>query len=205
MEIYEGYYLWHDANFYQSPNHRNDPKTAITYYERVRSEYGLKFSLLTHNLGVAYQRVGNLDKALQMHHKTIQIDPSYDKGILNYAHVLSLQNRISESIQTYSSIVKRNPVYAPYIWKSGVALYERGEIDAAIQFFRLIVKTDPKNEQNYFILGVLFQTQGKIEDAISAYRQALSINPEHANARTALEGLLTNPEMRAPRLDFQPQ
>ena len=205
MEIYEGYYLWHDANFYQSPNHRNDPKTAITYYERVRSEYGLKFSLLTNNLGVAYQQAGDLDKALQMHRETIQIDPGYDKGILNYAHVLFLQNRISESIQTYSSIVKRNPVYAPYIWKSGVALYERGDIDAAIQFFRLIVKTDPKNEQNYFILGVLFQTQGKIEDAISAYRQALSINPEHANARTVLEGLLTNPEMRAPRLDFQPQ
>lgn len=107
MEIYEGYYLWHDANFYD--HHKNDPKTAITYYERVLSEYDLKFSLLTNNLGIAYQRVGDLDKALQMHHETIQIDPSYDKGILNYAYVLSLQNRISESIRAYSSVVKKNP------------------------------------------------------------------------------------------------
>ena len=205
MEIYEGYYLWHDANFYRSSKHKNDPKTAIIYYERVLSEYGLKFSLLTNNLGVAYQRTGNLDKALQMHRETIQIDPGYDKGIANYAYVLSLQNRISESIQTYSSVVKKNPVYVPYIWKSGVALYERGDIDAAIQFFRLIVKTDPKDEQNYFILGVLFQTQGKIEDAISAYKQALSINPAHANTRTVLEGILENPEMRAPELEFQSQ
>jgi len=83
MAIYEGYYLWHDANFYRSSNHKNDPKTAITYYERVLSEYGLKFSLLTTNLGVAYQRTGNLDKALQMHRETIQIDPDYDKGIAN--------------------------------------------------------------------------------------------------------------------------
>ena len=205
MEIYEGYYLWHDANFYRSSKHKNDPKTAIIYYERVLSEYGLKFSLLTNNLGVAYQRTGNLDKALQMHRETIQIDPGYDKGIANYAYVLSLQNRISESIQTYSSAVKKNPVYIPYIWKSGVALYERGDIDAAIQFFRLIVKTDPKDEQNYFILGVLFQTQGKIEDAISAYKQALSINPKHATTRTVLAGLLANPEMRAPELTFQSQ
>ena len=203
MEIYEGYYLWHDANFYD--RHKNDPDTAITYYERVLSEYELKFSLLTNNLGVAYQRVGNLDKALQMHHETIQMDPGYDKGILNYAYVLSLQNRISESVRAYSSVIKKNPVYVPYIWKSGVALYERGDIDAAIQFFRLAIKTDPKNEQNYFILGVLFQTQGKIEDAISAYEKALSINPEHANARTVLEGLLANPEMHAPKLEFQSQ
>ena len=203
MEIYEGYYLWHDANFYD--NHKNDPETAITYYERVLSEYELKFSLLTNNLGVAYQRVGDLDKALQMHHETIQIDPSYDKGILNYAYVLSLQNRISESVRAYSSVVKRDPVYVPYIWKSGIALYERGDIDAAIQFFRLAVKTDPKDEQNYFILGVLFQTEGKIEDAISAYKQALSINPEHANTKTILEELLANPEMSAPKLAFQPQ
>lgn len=203
MEIYEGYYLWHDANFYD--RHKNDPDTAITYYERVLSEYELKFSLLTNNLGVAYQRVGNLDKALQMHHETIQMDPGYDKGILNYAYVLSLQNRISESVRAYSSVIKKNPVYVLYIWKSGVALYERGDIDAAIQFFRLAIKTDPKNEQNYFILGVLFQTQGKIEDAISAYEKALSINPEHANARTVLEGLLANPEMSAPELAFQPQ
>ena len=205
MEIYEGYYLWHDANFYRSSKHKNDPETAITYYERVLSEYGLKFSLLTNNLGVAYQRVGNLDKALQMHHETIQMDPGYDKGIVNFAHVLSLQNRISESIQIFSFLIKRNPVYVRYVLEIGGKLYERGNIDAAIQFFRLAIKTDPKNEQNYFILGVLFQTQGKIEDAISAYEKALSINPEHANARTVLEGLLANPEMHAPELAFQPQ
>ena len=205
MEIYEGYYLWHDANFHQSPNHKNDPDTAIIYYERVLSEYKLKFSLLTNNLGMAYQRVGDLDKALQMHRETIQMDPGYDKGILNYAYVLSLQNRISESIQTYSSVVKRNPAYVSYIWKSGVALYERDDIDAAIQFFRLIVKTNSKNEQNYFILGVLFQTQGKIEDAISAYEKALSINPEHAHTKTILEKVLANPEMIAPELEFQSQ
>ena len=129
MEIYEGYYLWHDANFYESPHHRNDPKTAITYYERVLSEYELKFSLLTNNLGVAYQRVGNLDKALQMHHKTIQIDPSYDKGILNYAHVLSLQNRISESIQTYSVYSKKKSSHmSPYIWKSGESRFMNAAI-----------------------------------------------------------------------------
>lgn len=205
MEIYEGYYLWHDANFYRSSKHKNDPETAIIYYERVLSEYGLKFSLLTNNLGVAYQRVGNLDKALQMHRETIQIDPGYDKGIVNFAYVLSLQNRISESIQIFSFLVKRNPVYVSYIFEIGVALYERGDIDAAIQFIRLAIKTEPKNEQNYFVLGVLFQKQGKIEDAISAYKQALSINPEHANTRTVLERLLANPEMSVPKLEFQSQ
>ena len=205
MEIYEGYYLWHDANFYRSSKHKNDPKTAIIYYERVLSEYGLKFSLLTNNLGVAYQRTGNLDKALQMHKETIQIDPGYDKGIVNYAYVLSLQNRISESFQIFSFLVKRNPVYVRYVLEIGGKLYERGDIDAAIQFLRLAIKTDPKDEQNYFILGVLFQTQGKIEDAISAYKQALSINPEHASTRTVLAELLVNPKMHAPELTFQPQ
>ena len=205
MEIYEGYYLWHDANFYQSSNHRNDPKTAIIYYERVRSEYGLKFSLLTNNLGISYQQTGNLDKALQMYYETIQIDPGYNKGFINYANALFLKHRFSESVQVFSVVAKRNRAYVSYIKKRGIALYERGEIDAAIQFFRLIVKTDPKSEQNHFILGVLFQTQGKIEDAISAYRQALSINPEHANAKAVLERLLANPEMRAPKLEFQSQ
>lgn len=205
MEIYEGYYLWHDANFYRSSKHKNDPETAITYYERVLSEYGLKFSLLTNNLGIAYQRAGDLDKALQMYRETIQIDPGYDKGILNYACVLSLQNRISESIQIFSSVVKRKPVYVNYVLDIGGKLYERGDIDAAIQLLRLAIKTEPKNEQNYFILGVLFQTQGKIEAAISAYEQALSINPEYATARTVLAELLANPEMSAPELGFQPQ
>lgn len=205
MEIYEGYYLWHDANFYQSPNHRNDPDTAIIYYERVRSEYGLKFSLLTNNLGISYQQVGDLDKALQMYYETIQIDPDYNKGLINYANALFLKKRFSESVQVFSVVAKRNPAYVRYIKKLGIGLYEHGDIDAAIQFFRLIVKTDPKDEQNYFILGVLFQTQGKIEDAISAYKQALSINPEHANTRTVLERLLANPEMRAPKLEFESQ
>ena len=205
MEIYEGYYLWHDANFYQSPNHRNDPDTAIIYYERVRSEYGLKFSLLTNNLGISYQQVGDLDKALQMYYETIQIDPNYNKGFINYANALFLKKRFSESVQVFSVVAKRNPAYVRYIKKLGIGLYERGDIDAAIQFFRLIVKTDPKSEQSYFILGVLFQTQGKIEDAISAYKQALSINPEHANTRTVLERLLANPEMRAPKLEFESQ
>ena len=205
MEIYEGYYLWHDANFYQSPNHRNDPKTAITYYERVRSEYGLKFSLLTHNLGISYQQTGNLDKALQMYYETIKIDPNYNKGFINYANALFLKHRFSESVQVFSVVAKRNPAYVSYIKELGIALYERGDIDAAIQFFRLIVKTDSKNEQNYFILGVLFQIQGKIEDAISAYKQALSINPEQANTKAVLERLLANPEMRAPKLEFQSQ
>ncbi|MCY3870428.1 MAG: tetratricopeptide repeat protein [Gemmatimonadetes bacterium] len=205
MEIYEGYYLWHDANFYQSPNHKKDPKTSIKYYERVLSEYKLKFSLLTNNLGVSYQQVGDLDKALQMYYETIQIDPDYNKGILNYANALFLKHRFSESVQVFSVVAKRNPAHVHHIKKLGIFLYQRGEINAAIQFFRLIVKTDPKNEQNYFILGVLFHTKGKIEDAISAYKQALSINPEHANTRTILESLLANPEMSAPELEFQSQ
>ena len=140
-----------------------------------------------------------------MYYETIQIDPNYNKGFINYANALFLKKRFSESVQVFSVVAKRNPAYVRYIKKLGIGLYERGDIDAAIQFFRLIVKTDPKSEQSYFILGVLFQTQGKIEDAISAYKQALSINPEHANTRTVLERLLANPEMRAPKLEFESQ
>ncbi len=206
MKIYEGHYLLQAANFHESSKHKNDPETAITYYERILSEYDIKNALLTNNLGIAYVKVGYLDKALQMFQETIRMWPENDKGFLNYGHVLYLQNRFSESVQVFSVVAKRNPAYVSYIKKVGIELYERGDIDAAIQFFRLIVKTDSKNEQNYFILGVLFQTQGKIEDAISAYRQALSINPEYANAKTVLERLLANPEMRgAPKLKFQPQ
>ena len=178
MEIYEGYYLWHDANFYRSSKHKNDPETAITYYERVLSEYGLKFSLLTNNLGVAYQRVGNLDKALQMHNETIQMDPSYDKGIVNFAYVLLLQNRISESVQVYSFLVKRKPVYVSDIFKIGVVLYKRGDIDAAIQFFRLAVKTNPVYVSDIFKIGIALYKRGDTDAAIQFFRLAVKTNPK---------------------------
>ena len=204
MEIYEGHYLLQAANFYEHSKHKNDPETAIIYYERVRSEYDIKNALLTNNLGVSYLRVGNLDKALQMFQETIRIWPENDKGFLNYAHVLYLQNRISESVQAFSVVAEKNPVHVRHIKKLGIELYQRDNINSAIQFFRLAVKIEPKNEQNYFILGVLLHTQGKIEDAISAYKQTLSINPEYANTKI-IERFLANPEMSAPELTFQSQ
>ena len=205
MEIYEGHYLLQAANFYGNPKHKNDPETAIIYYERVLSEYDIKNALLTNNLGLSHFRVGNLDEALQMFQETIRIWPKNDKVFLNYAHVLYHQNRISESVQAFSVVAKKNPVHIHIIKKLGIELYERNNIDSAIQFFRLVVKIDPKNEENYFILGVLLQTEGKTEDAISAYKQTLSINPEYANAKSVLERLLANPEMRAPKLEFGSQ
>ncbi|MFQ5432402.1 MAG: tetratricopeptide repeat protein [Nitrospinota bacterium] len=167
---------------YQVPVWKNN----ISLYE-----HALKinpFSATAHiNIGMAYEKIGRMDKAAYHYKKSIRFRPNYFKAHNNLGVVLKTQGKLDEAADQYIIALKIKPEIAEIYGNLGVVLALQGKTDEAITQFEKALKIKPSLAPTHYMFGLLLARQGLLEEAATHYSQALKLNPGLHDAKRQLQ------------------
>jgi len=147
-------------------------------------------NLVHFDLGLVYQKLNQIKKAIFHFRKAVKIQPADFEANNNLGNLLLCQNKIKEAIPVFARAVKTNPGFAEGFYNLGVALQMNNQLNPAIINYRksLSLKADNLNALNN--LAVALNKTGKTDESIQAFEKALAVNPKTSLALTNLGALL---------------
>ncbi|MFQ5561351.1 MAG: tetratricopeptide repeat protein, partial [Nitrospinota bacterium] len=136
------------------------------------------------NLGIAYEKIGAIDKAIMYHLRAYELHPENPEVNLNLGNDFSQKGDLMQAIMYYEKALHLLPAY-PEAWNNlGLTFEKKGDFDRAIESYTKAIKLNPRLVGPYINTGNILLRQNKTEQAIVFYNQALTKVPDH------LEGLI---------------
>jgi protein O-mannosyl-transferase len=165
-------------------------KNSITLFAQ-----NLRFTSDNHiahnNLGIALDKKGRTEEAIEHYLQTLRIEPGYVKTYYNLGIALNTQGRTEEAIEYYLQALRIKPDFDQAHNNLGVALNKQGRTEKAIEHYLQALRIDPDYAEAHNNLGVALDKQGRTEKAIEHYLQALRIKSDyvdvHSNLGVALD------------------
>lgn len=134
------------------------------------------------NLGVALNRQGDFDKAINNCLQALKINPGYPDEYLNLGVAFAKQGKTDAAINYYLQALMVKPSYTEAHYNLGNMLVTQGKLDEAINHYLQALKINPLYAEAHENLGNALMMQGKIDEAISHFSQALQIKPDFTDA-----------------------
>lgn len=127
----------------------------------------------------------------------IAVSPDSTQAYYALARIYRIQNKWDESFAAYERIMKARPdeIIAHLGWGAVSALsgrsYERGERELKHFLANGTIATVgmPNMAGAHFRLGQIYEKTARKDQAKAEYSEALKLNPQHADAKKALEAL----------------
>ncbi|MBD2182347.1 tetratricopeptide repeat protein [Aerosakkonema funiforme] len=133
------------------------------------------------NLGEAYRRLGDVDKARKFHQKAINLNPGLQEAKLGLALVEQESGNPKVAVAAIQEAIGHKENAIAYYYQ-GVTNYKQGNIKDAEVAFRKAIEMDANYAEAHANLGLILKQQGKLPEAIEQTRQALRIYPDLAQA-----------------------
>ena len=147
--------LWNEAVNYNS----NNPRALI-------------------NLGLAYERNGNLTKAERYILEGLSLDPKIASGWLHLGNLQFNSGKHSEAERSYFRAISEQPNHAGSYYNLGNIFLGRGEIAKAEEFYVRAINLNPNLALAYNNLGQIYESYGKSIEALGAYQKSNDADPE---------------------------
>ena len=130
------------------------------------------------NLGVAYSRQGDAERAKEMFRKEIEIQAE-DAGVAfsNLAYHIA-EHDLDEAIELCRRGIESTPDDARIHDRLGDLLLERGDLDDAAAAYRQAIEKDESDAGPLFGLATVLARQGQQEEAIKLRKQAIELSPK---------------------------
>lgn len=100
------------------------------------------------------------------------------------------EGRLREACESYRKAVAAAPRYAKAHLNLGIALEALGDADGAIGAYQAALGIDAADPYVHYNLGKLLYTRGVLARAGELLREAVRLQPDFAEARTVLAGVL---------------
>jgi tetratricopeptide (TPR) repeat protein len=129
------------------------------------------------NIGLAYQRMGNLALAERHFRKSVEINAN-NPGIWNsLGNVLREKGQAADAVKVYERTLKANGNY-PECWTNlSQALVDLSEFERAFQAVSRALQIDPALPESHNQLAEVYRKTFKYDLAISAYKKSLELDP----------------------------
>ena len=108
------------------------------------------------NLGVTFQKLGQIDAAIRCYNKALAIKPDYADGHNNLGLILMELGQLDAAIRCYNKALAINPDFAEAYYNHGIALFGLKRLDEALASYDHAITLKP--EVN-FLLGNLLHTK----------------------------------------------
>ena len=107
-----------------------------------------------HNIGMAYEKIGNLDKAVECYQSALKLLPDSAPTHNNLGNVFRELNDLNKAIHHLEEAIRLNPLYAEAFSNLGWTLYRTHEFDRAIGCFQKAVMLNPNLDAARFNLSL---------------------------------------------------
>ena len=160
-------------------------RDAIKLIRRALALRGNDAPVLT-NLGIAYQKLGQVDEALESFDKAIVAKPDFASAHHNRANLLREAKRYPEARESYDRALTLQPdnplIHANY----ATLLYDLHEYQAALQALDGALALRPDYQTAFCRKGEILLELSRPENALKAFENALALRPDDTRAQNLL-------------------
>jgi tetratricopeptide (TPR) repeat protein len=133
------------------------------------------------NLGYAYGKLQQWDKAIIAFNKVNEVEPNYHAAAYyNLGIAYWTTGQREKSIENYSHAIKVDPKYADAYYGRGVCYYYLNEQDKALDDYSKAIAILPRPEL-FYNRGMIYANKKMWNEAISDYSKAITIIPNNPN------------------------
>ena len=128
-------------------------------------------------LGLAYQRLGYFDLAVERYTIVLDKKPTHKTTLNNMGTILFTQAKFEEAISYFLRALDKDPKYKDAMGNLASCYGTIGEYDNAIKWFKKAIDIDPRNASYYYFIGMTYQRMNQPEEAESWMLQAYVLDP----------------------------
>jgi len=165
----------------------NKPDSAIVHLEKAVSLKPSELYLL--NLGVAYLRAKQPEKARPAFRKAIAINAKFVPAHVLLAQALSSDSLYAAEVE-YRKALELDPKNGAAFRGLGFVYQKQNKFAEAIQWYEQGTKAEPQSAEGWAALGYAYMGARMNDPARQAFEKALTIDPSNQTARKGLQGLL---------------
>jgi len=132
------------------------------------------------NRGGAYQRKGDLARAIEDFNSAIMLNPSYAAGYYNRSIAYRSKLDTAKAIADLDAAIQLKPDFAEAYNNRGAVYLMHGEIAKAMADLSAAVKLQPFSADAHANRGILFFSMGAADKAIADFDSAIRLQPENA-------------------------
>lgn len=133
--------------------------------------------------GVAFDRAGEVDKAIKEYDLAILLDPKHALAFYNRGLDYASKGRFDRAIEDYDKAIRLNPNNPDNFVSRGVAFDAKGDYDLAIHSYDEAIRLKPAYGLAFVNRGIAYTNKEQYGQAIKDYNQAIRLD---ANDRDAL-------------------
>jgi tetratricopeptide (TPR) repeat protein len=130
------------------------------------------------NRGIAYRRLGDLDRAIRDYDEAIRLNPHAADAFNNRGNAFRELSDVDGAIRDYDQAIRLNPKYAHAYNNRGVVFLEVGEPGLAAADFDQAIERDPGYANAFRNRGLARTDQRLFDLAIGDFDRAFRLNPE---------------------------
>ncbi|MFA5929155.1 MAG: tetratricopeptide repeat protein, partial [Candidatus Margulisiibacteriota bacterium] len=133
-------------------------------------------AIAQNNMGIAYQREGQFDKALEHFTTALKLDPKKVKAHNNMCVIYLKMGSHDEALSHAEAAMRISA--GPDEYTNLANVYQgKGELAKALACYLHAIELAPEAPDAHANLGLLYYKQGSIDEAIKHYKLALAASP----------------------------
>ncbi|WP_236069785.1 tetratricopeptide repeat protein [Prochlorococcus marinus] len=121
------------------------------------------------DLGVYFNALKQLDKAVNAYQKAIVFKPDYLEAWVNMGNILTKQGKLEGAIRCFQKVIDLNPDLVDAYFNMGNILKDHTKFEEAIGSYRKAIDLKPDFADVYFALGMALKELGDIDSASAAF------------------------------------
>jgi tetratricopeptide (TPR) repeat protein len=158
-------------------------ESGISLWSYVIEKEPEKDSIAYTNLGSAYQKKGQLDKAIENYDKAISLNPKDYLAYNNRGAILAKVGQFDEAIESYNKAILSNPGDYKAYFNRGLTYDKMGRIYDSIQDFQRALGLNMRDPRAiawaYNNLGILYGKEGMDDKSVAAFNNSIAIEPNY--------------------------
>lgn len=140
-----------------------------------------------HNLGFAYEKTNEHNKAVAAYERAINLNPRYASALNNLGYLLvNLGRDASKSIMLCQRAVELQPNSASFRDSLGWALYKAERFDEAAASFKMALRINPSFSKSHFNLGLVEYNLNNYENAANSFNNVVKLDANNVKAYVSL-------------------
>ncbi len=128
-------------------------------------------------LGLAWHRVGNPDKALDYYDRALKLDSKRAATYSNMAIIFFERKDYAKALELHKAAVSVDPNFENGYLNIGSIYGQMGDYGQAIGNFEKVIKINPANAKAYFYLGMTYEILNQPEKSQQNYAIAAKLDP----------------------------
>lgn len=169
------------TDWYNKGFETKEPALQVEYYTKA-IELDPQDFYSYGNRGLAYDDLGQYEKAIKDYNKVIELDPLNALAYNNRGLVYKNLGQYEKAIEDYNKAIAMAPQEVDAYVNRGAVYRKQGQYEAALEDYDKAIQLEPQCAPAYYNRGLVHVNQGQFEKANLDFTRAIDLGDQNASS-----------------------